>query len=50
MVEEPEVYQHPRSIRQQARALLAAMRRGVQLVVTTHSLELIDEVVSEATG
>lgn len=48
LVEEPEVYQHPRSIRQGAKALLAAMRRGVQLVVTTHSLELIDAVVGQA--
>ncbi len=50
LVEEPEVFQHPRSIRQGAKALLAAMRRGVQLVVTTHSLELIDAVVGQASA
>ncbi len=50
LVEEPEAFQHPRSIRQGAKALLAAMRRGVQLVVTTHSLELIDAVVGQASA
>lgn len=41
LVEEPEVYQHPRAIRQTARAMLASVRHGVQIVATTHSLELI---------
>lgn len=50
LVEEPEVYQHPRAIRQTARALLANMRRGVQMVITTHSLELIDALLAEAEG
>lgn len=48
LVEEPEVYQHPRAIRQSARALLANVRRGVQMVLTTHSLELIDALLAEA--
>ena len=48
LVEEPEVYQHPRAIRQTARAILANVRRGVQMVVTTHSLELIDALLAEA--
>ncbi len=48
LIEEPEVYQHLRSIRQSAKALLATVRRGVQIVVTTHSLELIDAVIAES--
>jgi hypothetical protein len=46
LVEEPEVYQHPRALRQTALALVAAMRRGVQIVMTTHSLELIDAIIA----
>lgn len=49
LVEEPEVYQHPKAIWQTARVLVANMRRGVQIVVTTHSLELIDAFLAEAT-
>ncbi|MCB1035713.1 MAG: ATP-binding protein [Acidobacteria bacterium] len=48
LVEEPEVYQHPSTLRHSARVLLANLRRGVQTVLTTHSLELIDALVSEA--
>jgi predicted ATP-dependent endonuclease of OLD family len=48
LVEEPEVYQHPAAIEKTARVLLASARRGVQTVVTTHSLELIDCLVDEA--
>ncbi len=48
LVEEPEVFQHLRAIRQSARALVAAVRRGVQIVVTTHSLELIDAILGES--
>jgi hypothetical protein len=48
LVEEPEVHQHPATIRQSARAILAAVRRDVQVVLTTHSLELIDALVSES--
>jgi predicted ATPase len=47
LVEEPEVYQHPKAIRQSARVLLANVRRGVQVVLTTHSLELIDALLAE---
>lgn len=50
LVEEPEVYQHPKAIRQGARVLLANVRRGVQTVLTTHSLELIDALLAEAGG
>lgn len=48
LIEEPEVYQHPRAIQQSAKALVAGLREGVQIVMTTHSLELIDALVDEA--
>lgn len=48
LLEEPEIYQHPKAIWQTALAILANVRRGVQVVVTTHSLELIDAFLAEA--
>lgn len=48
LIEEPEVYQHPRAIHQSAKVLLAAMRRKVQIVLSTHSLELIDALLDAA--
>jgi len=47
LLEEPEVHMHPGAIRQSARAMLAAVARGVQVILTTHSLELIDSLLSE---
>jgi predicted ATPase len=49
LVEEPEVHQHPAAIHQSAKALLVAVRRGVQVVVSTHSLDLIDSLLAHAT-
>jgi hypothetical protein len=49
LLEEPEVHQHPGAIRQSARAILAAVRRQVQVILTTHSLELIDALLAEST-
>ncbi len=49
LVEEPELHQHPGAIAQSAKAILAAVRRQVQVVITTHSLELIDSLVSGLT-
>jgi len=49
LIEEPEVHQHPGAIRQTAKVLLATARRGVQIVVSTHSLDLIDSLIAEAT-
>jgi len=48
LIEEPEVYQHPRAIHRTASVLLAAMRRKVQIVLSTHSLELIDALLDAA--
>lgn len=46
-LEEPEAHQHPASIRQSARAIVTGIRSGLQLVVATHSLELIDALLAE---
>lgn len=48
LLEEPEVHQHPGAIRQGARAILAAVRRQIQVILTTHSLELIDALLAES--
>jgi predicted ATPase len=48
LLEEPEVHQHPGAIRQSARAIHAAVRRDIQVILTTHSLELIDALLAEA--
>lgn len=47
LLEEPEVHQHPGAIQQTARAIWAAIRRGIQVVISTHSLDLIDSLVFE---
>lgn len=49
LIEEPEVHQHPRALHQSAKVLLASMRRGLQIVLSTHSLELIDALLLEST-
>jgi hypothetical protein len=48
LMEEPEVHMHPGAIRQCARAILAAVRRKIQIVLSTHSLELIDALLAES--
>jgi len=48
LLEEPEVHQHPGAIRRTARVILAAVRRQIQVVLTTHSLELIDALLAES--
>ena len=50
LLEEPEVHQHPAAILQSAQVIWAAVRRGAQVVVSTHSLELIDALVAKADG
>ena len=49
LLEEPEVHQHPGAIRQSARVITTAVRDGVQVVLTTHSLELIDALLAAST-
>lgn len=50
LLEEPETHQHPRAICQTARAIIAAMRGGTQIILTTHSLELIDALLDESSS
>ena len=47
LLEEPELHLHPAGIRQSARAMLAAMKREIQVIVTTHSLDLIDALLAQ---
>jgi hypothetical protein len=49
LLEEPETHQHPAALVQTAAAILAAVRNNVQVVLSTHSLELIDALVAKAT-
>ena len=49
LLEEPEVHQHPAAMSQSAKAIVAAVRRGIQVVLTTHSLELIDSLLGAST-
>ena len=48
LLEEPEVHQHPGAMRQTVRAILSAVRRGIQVVLSTHSLEFIDILLAES--
>ncbi len=45
LIEEPEVCQHPSALRGTAQAIAQAVRRGTQVVLTTHSVEFIDHLV-----
>jgi energy-coupling factor transporter ATP-binding protein EcfA2 len=46
LLEEPEVHLHPGAIYQTMQVVVAAVRRGMQIIMTTHSLELIDALLS----
>ncbi len=48
LLEEPEVHQHPRSLRLMAQGICAAVKRDVQVILTTHSLELIESLLHAA--
>jgi predicted ATPase len=50
LFEEPEGHQHPAAIRQTVRAILDVVRRGIQVILTTHSLELIDAFLAESSS
>ncbi len=47
LVEEPELHLHPGAIRGSSKVMLGAMRRGIQVIISTHSLELIDALLVE---
>jgi hypothetical protein len=42
LIEEPEAFQHPRYMEEIATLLLLAAKSGKQVIVSTHSIELID--------
>lgn len=48
LVEEPEIHQHPSGIHRTAKVLIGAARRGIQVVVSTHSLDLVDSLLEVA--
>ncbi len=48
LIEEPEVHMHPRALRASARAMVESMRSGNQLVISTHSLDLVDHLLDAA--
>ena len=50
LIEEPEAHQHPRNLELLAKMMWAAIHRGIQIVITTHSLEMIDLLVLNAPG
>jgi predicted ATPase len=49
LIEEPEAHQHSRAIAQSAKVLVAAARTGCQVILTTHSMELLDDLLAELT-
>ena len=48
LIEEPELHLHYRAIQMAARALWGSVRQGKQIILTTHSLDLIDSLVAES--
>ncbi len=48
LIEEPEVFLHPKGISEVAGLLIELMRGGRQVVLTTHSLELIDSLLGRS--
>lgn len=48
LLEEPEVHQHPASLSITAKAIWAAVDRGIQVVIATHSQDLIDALLAQA--
>lgn len=50
LMEEPEALKHPAAISRIASAILASCKRGTQIFLSTHSLELIDSLLSASDG
>ncbi|MDD4889872.1 MAG: AAA family ATPase [Phycisphaerae bacterium] len=48
LLEEPELHMHPAAMKQASRAIWAAVERGIQVIASTHSLDLIDSLLAEA--
>ena len=49
LIEEPEVHQHPAGLARVTLAIVTAVRLGLQVILTTHSLELIDHLIDHLT-
>lgn len=47
LIEEPEVHQHPMAMGQSAEVIWTAVRRGTQVILSTHSIEMVDLLLSE---
>ena len=50
LIEEPEAHVHPRAMQGVARAVWGAVRRGIQIVASTHSVEFIDDLIRESSA
>lgn len=50
LLEEPESFQHPRYVRELTALLLDVAASGTQVVLSTHSIELIDSLLHAAQG
>lgn len=48
LLEEPETHQHPAMIWQSAQVIWATVERNVQIILSTHSLELLDALLAHA--
>jgi energy-coupling factor transporter ATP-binding protein EcfA2 len=48
LLEEPEAHQHPGAIVETAVAIHAAVAQGTQVVLSTHSLDVLDALLSQA--
>ncbi len=46
LIEEPEAHQHSSAILRSARILVAAARLGSQVLLSTHSMELLDDLLA----
>ncbi|WP_437906809.1 AAA family ATPase [Sorangium sp. So ce327] len=46
LLEEPEAHQHPAAIWASAQGIVEGVRRGLQIILSTHSLELLDALLS----
>lgn len=48
LLEEPEVHQYPRSLMMMSKAIVETSKRNVQVVLSTHSLDLIRYLIDDA--
>jgi energy-coupling factor transporter ATP-binding protein EcfA2 len=47
LLEEPETHLHPRAMWIVAQTIATSVKRGVQVILTTHSLDLLDALLAE---